>query len=327
MADRRRYDDELYNGDIKKRFLNSLLETTVPSYRRAFLISKRTEERLGKDLYDFRLEDIEYVLYDASPSTFVSSHVLGRIITSYITWAIEEGLRRNKINPLWGVGPEFFQRFVDKKIELYLSDEKLRQLENWCVNAQDAVILRLLFEGVRGREYSELRNIKKSDISIETNVLRLVNEGNKVREIELSDRAIKLLLKAAGENIYYKRNGEIVEDNRIRSYTDLVNNEYVLRSSLTRTFHLNEPIDAATINRRITSLRRIFDIPRLTPTNIAKSGMIKMAYDLVGDGEITANAYKEIAHRFNVNNWYSLKTYVTRENIEKLYGVALKYSS
>ena len=322
MARQKLYDEELYNPEIKERFLNTFAESTALSYRRAFLISKRTEARLGKDLCNFRLEEIEYVLYDASPSTFESSHVLGRIITSYISWTIENGLRRNNINPLRGVGPEFFQRFVDKKIELYLSEEKLEQIENWCMNAQDAVVLRLLFEGVRGREYSELRHIKKSDISIDSNVLKLVDAGNKIRELELSDRAIRLLLKAAAEDIYFKRNGNIVDHPRIRPYTDLLRNDYVLRPSNTRVLSADAPIQSAIINRRISILSEVFDIPRLTPTNIAKSGMIKMAYDMVGYGEITSAVYREIAHRFNKNNWYSLQTYVTRENIEKLYGAA-----
>jgi len=151
-------------------------------------------------------------------------------------------------------------------------------------------------------------------------MVKLADEKGETREIELSDRAIDLILKAAKEKIYYKKNGEVIDDKRMRSYADLVNNDYVLRTNITRTTHFNESCNAATIVRRIALLKELFQIPYLTATNSAKSGMIKMAKDLIGDGEVTTDVYKKIAERFKVNNYYSLKTYITKENIERLYG-------
>lgn len=320
MATERR----LYNEQIKEHFLSLYPETTRQGYRRIFITSSRTEELLGKDLYDFNIYEIEDVLYDLSPTTFASSQVNGRIITAYIRWAIEEGLRKNNINPLWIVDPQYFTKFVDRSLNLYVSEKTLRSIEDQCMNAQDYAILRLLFEGVGGTELSELRNLKREDIDSKNLQLTLTDKDGSKRILKVSPRAISFVEKAAGETIYHKNNGEPIEYERIRSYTYLVNNEYVFRTSLTRTNHY-KAADAHLFYRRIDKIKDLFGKPFFTSKNIQKSGMIYMAKELVKkDGDLLRDHYLKIAKRFKVNNWYSLQEYVNMDNIKKLYGEELE---
>jgi len=314
--------DGLYNEETKQRFLKTLHPNTQMSYIRVLLAAKRTEEQLGKDLYDFNLNEIEYVLYDLAPTTVTSSEVSGRIITSYITWAIEQGLRSNNINPLKLVSSDYFKKFVDPSIVTFLSEKELIQIEEGCVNAQDAAIFRLLFEGVGGTTYSEIRNLKREDIDEDNRILKLVDEDGKTRELQVEQRTIDLVLKAAKEEIYYKKNGEVEDESgRIRQYTDLVKNDYVFRPSITKVNSANMPIEGSVIYRRVSLIKDFFDIPYLTPKNVAKSGMLKMAKDFVeSEGELKRHHYIAIAERFKVNNWYSLKKYITIENINRVYG-------
>lgn len=309
-------ESKLYNEHIKERFLGTYPETTRPGYRRIFVTSKRTEEMLGKDLYDFNLEEIEYVLYDLAPTTFAASQTNGRIVTAYISWAIEEGLRKNNINPLRIVDPQYFTKFVDPSLNIYFTEKRLRDIEDQCVNAQDYAIFRLLFEGVR---VNELRYLKKEDIDSENLQLALTDEDGSKRVLDVSPRAISFVEKAAKETIYHKRNGEPIENERIRPYTDLVDNEYVFRTSITKTDHY-QAVDVHLIYRRISSIKDIFEIPFFTSGNITKSGMIYMAKELVKkDGDLLRDHYLMIAERFKVNNWYALKDYVNLDNIKKLY--------
>lgn len=311
---------KLYNEHIKERFLETYPEQTRPGYRRIFITSKRTEELLGKDLYDFSLEEIEDVLHDLSPTTFSASQTNGRIVTAYISWAIQEGLRQNNINPLRIVDPQYFTKFVDPTLNMFFTEKKLREIEDQCVNAQDYAIFRLLFEGVNGSRLSEIRNLKKADVDSDNLRLTLTDADGSQRVIDVSPRAISFVEKAAKETVYYKKNGEPIDNEKVRPYTDLVDNEYVFRSSITRTEHYGM-VDIHLIYRRINMVKELFEIPFFTSTNIAKSGMIYMAKELVKrDGDLLREHYLMIADRFKVNNWYSIKEYVNMDNIKKLYG-------
>lgn len=314
-------ESRLYNGQIKERFLETYPEGTRPTYRRIFFVSKHTEEAFDKDLYDFSLEQIEYVLYDLFPTTFASSQVNGRIITAYIRWAIEQGLRKTNINPLIIADSKYFAKFVDPNINLYFPEKLLRSIEDQCINAQDCAIFRLLFEGVSGKQLSELRNLKKKDVDSDNLQLTLTDEDKNKRVLEVSPRAISLVKKASEETVYWKRNGEPIDSPNIRPYTDLVDNEYVFRNSITRTINHYDSVDYHVIYRRIELIQELFEMPFFTSTKIKKSGMIFMAKELVKkDGDLKRDHYLMIAKRFKVNNWYSLKEYVTMDNIMKLYG-------
>lgn len=317
-------ENKLYNEQIKERFLATYPESTRPGYRRVFIVSKRTEQLLGKDLYDFNLQEIEDVLHDLAPTTNAASQTNGRIVTAYISWAIEEGLRRNNINPLKIVDPQYFTKFVDPSINIFFSEKRLRNIEDQCINYQDCAIFRLLFEGVEGKKLSEIRNLKKKDIDYKNNQLVLTDEDGNQRVLEVSPRAIDMVQKASKETIYHKKNGEPIENERIRPYTDLVDNEYVFRTSITKTDNFGT-VDVHLIYRRIAAIKELFEIPFFTSTNIQKSGMIYMAKELVKkDGELLRDHYLMIAERFRVNNWYSLKDYVNMDNIMKLYGEELE---
>lgn len=311
---------ELYNEEIKEKFLKQYPENTARSYRRVFVKSKTTEEMMKKDLYEFNMDEIEYVAYELAPISFGAALTYGRIITSYITWAIEQGLRSNNINPLKTVRSSYFEKFVDKSLKLYISDKELRRIEDRCVNAQDAVIFRLLFEGAGGKKYAELRNIKREDIDEENNTIRLIDEDEQERTIKFSDRAIDLALKACNQEVYYKKNGEPLEAENLRSYTDLVKSNYMLRASITKTDNYDR-VDHPTIYRRINLITELLGLNYLNAKNITKSGMIFMAKQLIEDeGELGSAQYKKIAERFNINNPYSLKNFLTYQTVESVYG-------
>lgn len=311
----------MYNEETKKRFLEEFIESTRVTYSRIFEYSEPMEELLGKDLYDFNLEEIEDILFSMNPKTFHSSHGNGRMVTSYISWAIGKGLRSHSINPLKSFGPDYFKKFVDDNLKLFISESELRRIEDACINAQDAVILRLLFEGVNGTSYYELRTLKKDAVSFDHSVLTLTNEDGTKRELKVSDRTLNLIEKAIKEKVYYKNNGEGVLADNVRDYADLAENDYVLRPSITRVNNPFDPVSKSVVSRRVRAIADFFDLPYLVANSILKSGMIFMAKNLIkNDGmAVGTKMYRVIAKRFAVNNFYSLKLYVTKENIVKLY--------
>lgn len=314
----------MYNPEIKKRFLEKY---PYDAYERIFLRSYVFEEALGKDLYDFNIDDIKRVLYELDPITLGSSRTNGRIITSYIDWAIKEGYRKNNINPLKTVQSEWFNQFVNKKRKLFITDQELEEIEVHCINAQDAVIVRALFEGLTT---SELLNLKKTDVDYENGILKLKDDKKGERTLKVSEQCLKLIRQASEEIQYYKNNGQISEGTR-REWTELVDNEYVLRPSITRTKKMGRA-DEFLIYRRLDTIKKTLGFPYLTSKNISNSGKLKMARDLyLKEGALGREQLIKIAERFNVSkviiNGYEsynltiLKDFITLENLKMYYDV------
>jgi integrase len=317
----------MYNVDIKRQFLNGYPASTQHVYGFAFRKSEPLETELGKDIYDLKIGELRTLFEAMKPQSISTARTFGRIVSAYIAWTIHEGLRMDGKNPLEEVDNSFFDQFVDESNVLpYFTYDELRKVELFCENAQDAVILRLLFESVQGKEYAELRNLTEDDIDWDNKKVTLYNsvDGDKEysRTIEVSDIALKLMDDALSEATYYKRNGQIDAPSNVRPFTDLVNNNFVIRSSVTRTDSFNKPVDKYVILRRIAMIAETYGIPNLNAKNIVRTGMIYMGYNLLQQhGKLDKDAYKKIAERFKVNTMAALKEIVNENTIRKLYEI------
>ncbi len=316
-------DQLMYNQSIKEEFLSDFPVNTQNTYRRIFIRSQVVEKVLDKDLYNFTRNEIEEILFDLNPLTSSVSQSNGRIISSYISWSINKKLKHSELHPLKSVDSEWFDKFVDKEKKLYFSYKEIVNIQKQCENAQDAVILRLYFEGVSGKDSSEIRNLTVDDIFADTNTLILRDDGKKPREYVVSPECISLVKEAASESTYLKRNGQMVEMDNVRQYTDLVDNKFVIRNSITRTEGFNDAVHSSVIYRRMNMISEILGLPYLTGKNVFRSGMIYEAWKIMEEYKIDILEkphYEIIARKFGIKNWYSLKEYVNYETITKLYG-------
>src|SRR5690606_29063392 len=205
----------------------------------------------------------------------------------------------------------------------YMTEKELRRYEDQCVNYQDAVILRLLYEGAGGKELSEIRNLKITEIDRENKRLFLMNSGsNSGRILPVGQRTLDLIEGAIAQKQYKKKNGQIAETqhNNIRDYTDLVSNDYVVRASITKTDNFHTPVDKFVIYRRIDSIGKYLGLEELTAKFIQRSGMVHHAHLLMKDGELSLNDLKDVAERFNIKSYHNLKGFLTTENVDKVYG-------
>lgn len=323
-------NNSLYNPDVKNAYLDTISnEGTAKYYARIFSITSRYEEALGKDLNQFSLEEIEKILYDFESRNRHTVETYGRVISAYLNWCIQQGICDE--NPLSELTSEDFDKYVTNE-EKYLSEKQLRRYEDLCANYQDAVILRLLFEGVGGKEFSEISNLKVEDVNFKNNTLHLTNSlktddkgfPTKFTEriIKVSDRTMYLIEGAIKQKTYTKRNGFMAQTaDNVRDYTDLVENDYVVRASITKnTEYLNSPVDKFVLYRRIQTISETLDIEGLTAKFIQRSGMIYEAHKLIGDGDtVTLDDLKIVADRFNLKSYHNLKSFLTIENIKKVY--------
>ena len=309
MNTKKPYDiNKFYNSEIKDEFLqNYENEGTQTTLSYIFYKSRITEVMKKKDLSEFTVEDLEEVLYELEPLNKTVSASYGRMLNSYISWTIKKGYQKSNINPLTAKTTDYYERFVSKK-KLFLSYSELKEIENNLVNAQDSVILYLLFEGVNGEGNTEILNLKKQDVNFDTNELKLLevkkNGEQRSRTIKVSDTCIRLVKQAINQNVYQNRNGNAV-NTRGTAEVELVNNDFVIRPVNRRVKDTNAPADKHTLFRRVTVISEEFDLPYLSMKNIERSGMIKMARDLYlenptleKDGKMLTGQLSKVAEHF-----------------------------
>ncbi|WP_203289827.1 hypothetical protein [Metabacillus sp. cB07] len=315
--------DKFYNSELKNKFLMNFPTDTKSTYSTVFRKTAKHEGFVEKDLNQFSLMQLEKLMQMLNFNTINGAKTYGRVISSYLNWSIDEGLR-TEVNPLKEVGGEWFEKFVNE-ITPFLSEEDIIQIENDLVNYQDKAIVRLLFEGINGYEHSEILNLRSGDIN--KNTMHLNDNKFTKRSIQVSDRAIDIALKAAKEEIYLNRNGQ---SSGRRSEAPLVSNDYVIKSTLSRGTINTNAANKHLIYRRISTISELFELPYLSPKNIEKSGRIKMANDLLlSEGNLDKPQLDKIIEQFAITStilngkeyhmYSALTTYINTENIQLLY--------
>lgn len=329
-------NNSLFNKELKSQYLNTISDKTRRSYSRIFSITSKHESALNKDINAFSLEEIEVVLRAFKAKTRNTIESYGRIISSYLNWCVKNGITEK--NVMEDMKPNDFIKFVRDDSE-WISESQLKRFEDLCNNYQDAVILRLLFIGVGGKQLSEIRNLKIEDVDFKDKKLRLINtlkaDNNGLplkyteRIIDVDERTLNLIEGAIDQKIYLKRNGEVAptENDNVRPFTDLVKNNYVIRSSITKTDNFNYPADKFVIYRRLAMLEDVLGIDKFNAKFIQQSGMLYYAKNLIESGimrgqekSISLDDLKIVADHFNIKSYHNLKGLITIENIEKIYS-------
>lgn len=328
-----------FNEPLKRKFLEDMVknenisEETAKNYERILLLTSELEKKLNKDLNEFDFKELETVLYNYKSNNRNTIETYARIISSYLNWSVKSNLIQH--NELEHLKPDDFVKYLLEG-EIYYTEKQLRRWENRMENYQDAVIVRLLFLGVGGKQLSELRNLKISDVDRENKKIRLVNTLTEdkatglpikygIRYLDIKDEyTFDLIEGAFNQRTYMKRNAEVSEGNENRSIgaLDLVINNYVVRSSITKTENFSYPVDKFVIYRRIQMLSEVFGIANFTAKLIQRSGMVWYGYNFMKDNtsnELLLEDMKMVAEKFNMKSYHNLKGFLTTENILKTY--------
>lgn len=316
---------EMYNPAIKKRFLENYEEGSQHAIKRVFKHSKSAEELLEKDLYDFNEWQIGKVLKSLSPHNVEVSKSLGFYISSYISWAIENGLRENNINPLKGLTDAYYEKFVNKSKKIHWSESEFVDLLKRLDNYQDQALLVLLFNGVMGEDFVEIKNLKYEDLNVEENSIYIQSLDKNIKLFDVQH--MEILIKAHNEKNYivYSEEGDYKE-------YELIDAPYIIKNLLSKKIQTPQPVSTPIIYNRIARLRKELDLDYLSANSIKQSGMIKFAVDLWKKyGELEKEQFNIIGERFNLKkmkshgyeyyNRSAIKKYVNEQNIKRLYNM------
>ncbi|OPH61803.1 hypothetical protein BC351_00755 [Paenibacillus ferrarius] len=333
MTKNKIYDLRYYNEYQKMRFLKTVSENTTYHQLCSRLLGRvsRLEEMYDKDLYDFSLPELERFFRYLNASKISTSRMNIQAINTYIEWANVQNLRKTNINPLTIImDDDYFRSFIDESKQTIFSEEEIDDIVRECKNAQDAVIIQLMFEGASGTGLDELLNLQRKNIDFNHNRLLLTDSDESTRILEVSEKCMKLIQEALDQTVYQKNNG-VFESDRGSAEISLVENDYVVKSTKLGKLKSFEKADKFLVHRRLAVLGDpdMLDKPYLSPKNIKYSGMLKIAKDYyLRDGSIEKQCGDEIGSKFNIrklNGEYVIMPYkrdfINIDTIRKVYNI------
>lgn len=315
------YEGNMYNEDRKSEFLSEKAKGTQKIFKRIFNVSFPLEEQLNKDLTDFNRVELTKLFYLYRPASKASSSGNVGYVHAYIDWCIENGYKRG-LNPLDLIDPQWKQQFANTEIKRFWTDKEINKIIQSRENAQDAIIISLLFEGARGSGGSELLNLHKNSLDEYNHQLHLEDDNGTRRTITVSDQCMKICKQALVETEYSKMNGNASPEIKA-PMAQLIEGNFILRNANTRTTHINET-EKSIIHRRLAKIETELQMNGFTPIALSRSGMLKLAKDKILDhGELTSEDIVEIAIQFGENSdsaVYRLKSdFLNEESIRSLY--------
>lgn len=158
----------VFNQEIKERFLNEIDISQYPNrwWERVFEKSSMFEEKYNKDLLEFTAAEITefYKFIDGSLETLI---VMNLNLIKYGDWGLNNNMIMDGQNHFSEFDNELLNRCVSQ-ISLrksIISLDDLRSLSNQFPNAQDKFLFWALFEGIKGKEYSDLTSLRMEDLN------------------------------------------------------------------------------------------------------------------------------------------------------------------
>jgi integrase len=282
---------DLYNDKMKNDYLNKANKSYEKSTLAIFRASCGLEQKYNKDLYEFTIEELKELMGKLNIKTNASARNRYGMISHYITYNLRLG--RVKENPLFKEDSRWYEQFVDSNRKIISEDE----LEGYLLhikNAQDKVVYRLIFEGIMGKDFSELLNLKKDDIFWDTNTVNVVDSATGPRNVKVSDKCMVLLKEAIEQTDPFGDKGNRYQ----RKYID---SDYVIKNrgwnAKTRTGQI--------IQTKIKLLKEVSKNNDMTAYVIRYSGMARRVIDVSRKLNIPVRKMKfgkqwrEVAIQFN----------------------------
>lgn len=323
--------NELYNGNIKKEYLDSqdYNESTHVIYFTNFKSFTDTEKQLNKDVYEMSLSEIESMFYNLRFRKESNLLNIISIIRNYTRWAYEAGYWRSNIEKFpTRVSEEYLSKFIYKENSLYLTRNQLiNHLDN-LVNPSMKALFLCLFEGIGGQnKYSEIRFMKKEDVFKEDDKYFVTIKGAanpKRRKLSISEKLYEYLNETIKTNSYYNDKGEV--------RSELVDSEYVFRTPISSRNKNNiaklenSPVEYTYLTKRIEEFRKEIedagDYDKFGLSEIVESGIMHFLNEYLNTTEnpelVTKEAFHHLDERFDLPKQQGIdgKLYITYKNVK-----------
>lgn len=265
----------MYNQEIKERFYRDYSEKSVISrylFDSIFNASANLEEAYDKDICNFSKAEIDTYYKSLNAKSKERLSVANSILNSYRIWCEAEQPFEifESINYYALFNLQSFAGFISKSVleNKFISEETLKSYLKDIINPCDQLLLVLLYNGIKGRQMEDIRNLNVSQI--EGNVIHL-EDG---RDVEVSQDIIDLIIETNNTYEYYsmgenQRKYVLIGDNVMKS-------KKLSKMETGRNFYHSCAV-------KVAKFQDQFGNPELSMNRIWKSGMLYKAKKLANE--------------------------------------------
>lgn len=292
----------MYNEEYKKSFLETLnlSDSSLKTYYSIFNKTEPFERKHETDLYDMDNSMLDLLFRQAKRQTKRSAIIFINTIKNYITWAIDNGHSASPTHPIVDViNDEYVSTYVWNAGKNYYNREELLKKIELLDNNRDMAIVLLLFEGIVGSSFSEIRNLRIDDITTKDDKFFLNVLSDEInltsRQIEITKELHDLLIKTYNTSEIKSPSGKMAR---------LVDGEYIFRKN-----RLGKDNDVRITPSMISTIimQRIkdsFSDSNITATTIEISGMMWYANEWMnenGDRIFDLNIVEKLVKKYNLS--------------------------
>lgn len=193
----------IYNPTQKTRFLETIDKDQYPElyWERLFEKSKDREERYNKDLCNFTTPQIIEFFKYVDTASIDTLNVMRINLIKYGDWCLENTLIDDNQNHFYEITNEIIGNCVSniKLKNSIVTREQFNEFLFKLDNYTDRFVFICIFEGITGKNLSDISNIKLADIDKKSKTAKLYSG----RIINVSQLFVDIAEEANNQKMYY----------------------------------------------------------------------------------------------------------------------------
>ena len=291
----------MFNKELKERYIQEKSESvTLPSNYLECQFNKveKTEQELNKDVCDFTAYEIIEYYKILNISSLESLAVMNSHFSMYTQWCLQNNIVKDNQNHFLEIDLEQIKKCINK-IMFKKKIVSREQIISWCdqlPNPKDQLVILGLFEGMKGKDFSDFVNLRPQDVH--GNKLKLFDG----RELIVSNKLLKYIKESIKETIYYSSSGGQ------QKVMPLVDKGYVIKSYPNTKEGTSAFAKGRIIYNSISrSLNYVGVLDFMSANSIFESGKIDMIKRRSKELGISAKNYVYSSHIKEVEKKYNCK--------------------
>lgn len=252
-------------NDIKKEFIKEYCRSRIVSETSLNGVLNRVqsiERDVGKEITEFSQEEILNMFRKFNLTSVNTLQNYNNYLRAYCDFVVYK--TNNGTNHFTGINKEMLKTCIDEDIRKnkYITYEHLKQIEEDLLNYTDAAILECLWNGIAGKELSDLTHLEMEQL--DENKMEISLKSGKV--IKIYTRLYKLLDGAFKETdlVCY---GETTRVKKVNGYGKL----YKVRDN---AYKDSDSVRFRWVYRKIMIIREYVGLPNMSMKTLQGSGML-----------------------------------------------------
>jgi len=279
----------LFNEERKRQFLRSKTYNVVTE-RKFWTVFKRVsihESLTGKDIVEFDMKELEELFYAFKCKTYMSIRTIGAMLRQYVYWEVQNGWlpSKNIVLDLPGFMGSNLMKFMNVRgmeFSYIRGRDELYRLVSCVENPRDKAIICLLYEGVCGEDYGEIRNLKRQDCDFSLNRINIYYDdiSSKNRSVQCDARTMSIVMDSLDTDRYHMKNGKA---ERKYNAVELLRSDYVIRTSKNTGISTSKLYTMLFERLRTPGWGVDYYCQYLTPITVRNSGMFNKLLEFERD--------------------------------------------